>query len=269
MSGTPAITYRTDDFTRWGAGQGSNLSPAQVDLNFWNIVQAIADLQSNPGNTVVSVQQSGNTVTFMLANGQTFSISLPVPGFRWRGPWQPNTVYAANDFFSVDGVGPGTDGLYIVLENLTSAATFSASATDASGNAEYQQLWAFPAQPFAAVASIGGTLTQLAVDSWDGNFEIMNVTMPVQVTFPADLSTSPTPTCEVAPVGAVSLTLQQLSNGSATTLGTIDFAAGATTATFSFVAQVVIPAGESLRLYAPAGVDGTMSGFSATIVGTR
>lgn len=34
--------YRTDDNARWGAGKGSNLTPAEVDLNFWGVIQRIS-----------------------------------------------------------------------------------------------------------------------------------------------------------------------------------------------------------------------------------
>jgi hypothetical protein len=33
--------YRTDDVARWGAGKGSNLTPAEVDVNFWGIIQRL------------------------------------------------------------------------------------------------------------------------------------------------------------------------------------------------------------------------------------
>jgi hypothetical protein len=41
-----AIVYRTDDGARWGAGKVSNLAPAEVDVNFWEVVQRLVSLKT-------------------------------------------------------------------------------------------------------------------------------------------------------------------------------------------------------------------------------
>lgn len=272
MASPPAITYRTDDYTRWGAGAGANLSAKQVDGNFWSLAQAINDLITNPAqsNNIVAVQATGTGLTFLLANGQSMGpVQIPVARFNWRGIWAPNTLYAELDVFSVSGIGPGTDGLYAATEVFTSAAAFDPTATDAGGNPLTLQMFAYPTQPFSVSLSVGGAFAAMVADSWDGNYELCNVMMPVPVTFPADLATSPAPACEIPPGSAVVLTLQQIHAGGAITLGSINFAAGATGGTFSFVSQVTIPAGDSLRLYASNSVDATMAGLAATIVGSR
>jgi hypothetical protein len=116
-------------------------------------------------------------------------------------------------------------------------------------------------------ASVGAKLSAMPPDPIDGNFEIFNVTMPVGVAFPLDFSTSPVPTVSVAPGANVTLTFQHISGGVPTTVGTLNFASGSTIGTFSASPGFFIPAGDSLRLYAPSTVDTTISGLSATIVG--
>ena len=71
--------------------------------------------------------------------------------------------------------------------------------------------------------------------------------------------------CQVAPTSPVTLTLKQNGN----TIGTISFAASATTASFSFAGQVVLAAGDVFELDAPAPADASFAGPSYTITGTR
>jgi hypothetical protein len=271
MPSPPAITFRTNDFVLWGAGNGVNLTARQVDLNFWNLLQAVTDLQALSGsNSIVAVTASGNTISFLTSNGTTLGpITIPTAAFSWRGAWAPNTVYNALDVVSVTGVGTGIDGLYLVLRNHTSAGSFNPAATDAAGNALYLQMFAYPLQPFSVSLSLGSTFVNAALNPWDGNYELCNTMMPVPVTFPAGLATSPTPICLVAPVANVTFTLQKIHAGSATTLGTLTIPASATTGTYSFASPVTIPAGDCMRAYAPPTVDTTIAGISAVIVGTR
>jgi hypothetical protein len=271
MASPPVIVYRSDDFTRWGAGAGTNLTAAQVDGNFWSLRQAIAALQtSGSPSDLVSVSSSGGQLTFLRADGSKLGpISLPVARLSWRGPWTPATAYNALDILTVSGIGPGTDGLYLVQEDHTSAASFSASAVDASGNPLYYQMFAYPTQPFSVAISVGGPFANMTADPWDGSYELCNVMMPVPVTFPSGLTTSPAPACEIPPASSVVLTLQQIHAGGAITLGSINFAAGSQAGSFSFTGDVTIPAGDSLRLYAATSVDAAMSGFAGVIVGSR
>lgn len=116
--------------------------------------------------------------------------------------------------------------------------------------------------------SVGSTFSNFPTDSWDGNYEIFDVQMPTAVTFPANMISSPTPGCEVAPLSNVTLTLQHIVSGTPTTIGTITIAASSTTGSFS-TSGATINAGDRLRLYAPAGVDTTISGIFGTLVGQR
>lgn len=208
MTTPPAITYRTTDYSRWGAGLGANLAAAQVDGNFWALAQAIVGLQENPatGPTIVSVTSTGTGFSFILSDGTILGpIALPYN----------------------------------------------------------QQL------SFYLSFSLGGAFPDMLADEYDGNYELFDVVLPVAVTLPSALATSPVPVCEVAPGAAVTLTLQQIHAGTATTLGAVNFAAGALSGTFSFLTQTTVPAGDRLRLYAPSSVDTTMAGLAGTIAGTR
>jgi hypothetical protein len=98
--------YRTDDGGRWGTGKGSNLTAAEVDVNFWDIIQRILNLENNPP-VAVSIRDFtvvGNQLTINMTDGSTKGpFTIPTSQWRWTGPWSPNTAYGINDIFSDGG----------------------------------------------------------------------------------------------------------------------------------------------------------------------
>ncbi|HEV2100667.1 MAG TPA: hypothetical protein VGR45_17310 [Stellaceae bacterium] len=118
--------------------------------------------------------------------------------------------------------------------------------------------------------SVGGKFADMVADEWDGNYEIFDVQAPVDLTFPANFSTSPTPGCEVAPGSTATFTFQTISGGTPTTVGTLTIAGSATTGSYSTSGlPVLVPAGDRLRLYAPGAVDAAITGLFGTIMGSR
>lgn len=114
------ITYRLTG--PWGPGKGANLQPAEVDSNFWNIAQAIVDLETNPAIPVgiENISMSGSSMTITLTDGTVMGpFLIPVLTFVWRGAWQPFTSYAELDVFTVDSVG-----IFMVTLAHTSGAEF-------------------------------------------------------------------------------------------------------------------------------------------------
>lgn len=93
---------------------------------------------------------------------------------------------------------------------------------------------------------------------------LFRIEMVRAVTLPASLTGSRA-VCQTAPTGAITLPIKQ--NG--TSIGSINFAAGATAATFTFTSQVILNPGDVLELDAPNPADSTFAGPSYTITGTR
>lgn len=87
-------------------------------------------------------------------------------------------------------------------------------------------------------------------------------------TFPIGLSGS-YGYCGTAPAGSVSCTVKRISGGSTTTIGSVNFAAGATSATFSFTSAVTTSAGDVIQVFAPSTADSTFANVSLALVGTR
>lgn len=113
-----AITYRTAG--SWGSGKGGNLSAAEIDANFYALVQQIAAITT--GDTITEIENVNNALTIRTASGGVFGpFSLPKAVFRPRGDWAAATAYAVNDLVVTD------DALYMVNVGHTSDSTFSAS----------------------------------------------------------------------------------------------------------------------------------------------
>ncbi|WSH59835.1 hypothetical protein U8P68_10940 [Rhizobium ruizarguesonis] len=72
------ITYRTSG--AWGAGKGSNLTPAEVDDNFYDLDGRVTELEDNPPspNQIADITQSGNQITIVMDDASTFGpFTLP------------------------------------------------------------------------------------------------------------------------------------------------------------------------------------------------
>lgn len=117
------LTFRTDDDTRWGTGNGTDLTAVQVDLNFWAVQVAIDAIEAATQTTVsidfITQPAGGNQFFVHLTNHSILGpFTIPASQWRPRGDWQPLTAYAAFDTVSDGGA------LYLVLQPITSAATF-------------------------------------------------------------------------------------------------------------------------------------------------
>ncbi|PBB21131.1 DUF2793 domain-containing protein [Mesorhizobium sp. WSM4313] len=90
------------------------------------------------------------------------------------------------------------------------------------------------------------------------------IVVPRAVTFPSGLSGSYA-SATVAATAATTLTIKQ--NGAS--IGTINFALGATTATFTFASPVTTSAGDVITVTNQATADATLANISITLVGSR
>lgn len=119
----------------WGAGKGSGLTSAEGDENFWELLERIVALETNP-EAPVSIS------FFTVTEGGQFTVTLtdhtiqgpfPLPTAQWTfvGAWSASREYSAFDVFTFNG------GIYLVLIDHVSAATFDPNATDGLGHDEY------------------------------------------------------------------------------------------------------------------------------------
>lgn len=72
------------------------------------------------------------------------------------------------------------------------------------------------------------------------------------------------------PTAATSLVLKKITLANVvTTIGTVDFAAGADIATYTFAAATAFAIGERLGIFSPSALDATAADFSLTFIGNR
>lgn len=130
-------TFRTPG--PWGPGISEDLTPAQVDANFW---QAIQDIQAKAvqGVGITNVVVDGNQFTFVLSDHTLLGpYPLPMMTIQFRGEWMPGTSYSAGDVITANG------SAYMVTANHVSAQTFDPYANDGFGNDYYGLLLSNPA----------------------------------------------------------------------------------------------------------------------------
>ena len=148
-------TYRTDDFARWGAGQGFNLSPQQVDINFWDLIQRMLAQEAKPppAAAIAYFEIVGVMMYVHMTDGTVLGpYELPVAIFRDRGVWTTSTVYSKMDTFSING------GLYVVIFDHTSGTTFNPGANDGAGHDYYQLMMQTPGSSLPAGGAVGLSL---------------------------------------------------------------------------------------------------------------
>ncbi len=137
------MLYRTTDLAKWGAGKGGNLTPAEVDGNFWDLDRRTATLEAGaPAPVGIDhVVVVGNTFTITLTDGsEQGPFNLPAAKFNLVGERAPDTLYVPNRFITEAGK------TYLILYPHTSGAFFDPSANDGAGHDYYGHL-PFPDQP--------------------------------------------------------------------------------------------------------------------------
>jgi hypothetical protein len=93
--------------------------------------------------------------------------------------------------------------------------------------------------------------------------------VPVPFTIPATMTGSRS-RCIVAPAASVTWTLNRINSaGSTTQIATLNFAAGATSGTFTMSSATSIVDGDLLYWSAPSNQDANMSDISITVAGIR
>jgi hypothetical protein len=209
-----SIIYRTTG--AWGPGKGGNLTAAEVDGNFYTLVQDIAQVADDlvPAE-IANITLVGSQLTFVLSDGRTLGpYTVPTAAFRWAGVWAPNTAYLANDFLETG------QGVFLVTQNHTSAATFD-PARVIGGDPVYVLVFREPrSEVFTVTAS---TFQPVAAQVWG----YIRCTAACAITLPANAT-------EALPVG-VEFHFRQAGSGALTIAGaagvTVDVPSGLLAAT--------------------------------------
>lgn len=194
-----------------------------------------------------------------------------------------NTTVAASDYqqnflLRLTG-GPAADFTLTLPNGKRVAAIHNTTARTATlRTATLGGTVVLAAGQLAIVGSRGSDLVQLAASASGGLYDIalfvpgqpaatalvFRFVFPRAVSFPTNLAGS-LGLAVTAPTGAAAFTVRR--NG--TNVGSIDFAAGQTTAAFTLAGGAAFAAGDVLELVAPSPQDGTLADLSITLLGTR
>lgn len=170
------------------------------------------------------------------------------------------TVTSYTDMRSGGGGGGGSGG------SSTLSGLNDVSVSEGAGIDGYYLQWSnsltkwvavkFPSQPYDVTMFSPGLMTASQV--------LARIVIPRAVTFPSGLTGSYANASAAATASTV-LSIQQ--NG--TQVGTITFAAGGNTGTFSFASAITSSAGDVWQIVGPSGPDATLGNVSITLVGSR
>jgi hypothetical protein len=259
------LKFRTTDNTKWGAGGGSgtggNLTPTEADEDIWALHSRILAVEDNPP-TAISIESFtviGSQMQVNMSDGSTQGpYDLPIASFRMMGEWVNSMPLLKLDIITVPH-----DGVYMVNVNHTtpaSPAVFDPEADDGSGNLLYTKVFGddayiydfgffYPGQPGLGIAS-GAAIAGHVVGR------------PIML--PAGLADC-VGDLKVPPAADLSFDVQI----NDVVKGSVNFASGSSTATFTWTADVSMAAGDVVKLMKPATLDAAALELSLTFVATR
>jgi hypothetical protein len=270
------ITYRTTDGTRWGGGLGSDLTAAQIDINFWVLQSAIESLQAHQGAyaDIDYFVVTGSNLYVHLTNHVVLGpYTLPTAQWNPRGTWAATTAYATLDVIDEGG------SVYLVTWPHTSAGSFDPNANDGSGHDYYKLLLTTPSSTVPAGGAVHQRLAKNSTADYDGVWvtDYRNLALFVQGK-PSANELLLQYLCTEAMQLPASLAGSQASAGTPTTtnvayslakngaaIGSVNFPSTGGAPTFTFSAAVTFAAGDVLTLGGPAAPDTAQANISFTL----
>ena len=136
-----APTYRTAG--PWGAGLGTDLTAAQVDMNFWVLYSLIVTLQSAEPITISYFTVTGNQMWITMTDHYVFGpFTIPTAVWNFKGSWVPNGSYNVNDVFTYE------QSVWLCIWPITNTGlSFYSLANDGDGHNYFALLLAAPPNP--------------------------------------------------------------------------------------------------------------------------
>lgn len=249
------LVFRTTDLTKWGAGTPGPLTKAQVDLNFWQLLERLVEVESNPlqPNQIDFIQVDDNQMTIYMTDYTSFGpFTLPQAAFNFTGDFQADHDYKRYDFLTA------RDGFYMVLHDFTSGPTFVFGA-DIEGP-WYQLIMPFPKVFDIGFSSPGTPGRGIAVDEYEAQ-AMWTYRAGHQFYLPADLTGT---------VGGLFIETTDalefpIMNG-LDEIGTINIEAGGSEATFTLAANAQFEINDTLRILRMQSLDLTAKDLSVTFI---
>lgn len=249
------LIFRTTDLLKWGAGKGSNLTPGEVDENFWELWALLTDLTSEPLQPL-EIQSiavtGGDQMRITMSDGTTVfgPFTLPKGALTFRDAWEAGTLYHPFDLFTAD------DGLYVVLQEHTSASDFSPSDGNMAGP------FAKLVMPFPSIFDIGFSVAGTPGSGVDTGQNMFTYRFARDAWLPVNCAGSRAGLASHHSDADISLDLYK----NATLVGnlTLGFTSSDDTVAFTLASGVQFHAGDTLGVRRPTVLDTFAFGLSIT-----
>lgn len=252
------IIYSTTG--EWGAGIGGPLTAAQIDGNFYDLVQRVITLEDEPlePTRIASIEMVGSQFTVTLTDARVEGpFPLPLALFTWRGEWAAGEDYEALDVFFVDSVG-----VYVVLQDHTSATEFDAQEANTEG--PYYHLMFRD----SAVYDLAYYVPGIPGEGLDVGSPIFQVVIPRNIVLPETSTEVEAGRAYLAtPVGGTD-DFEAIIRKNGTQIGTIDIPTGSTVGTVTIDALTAFVPGDILSIDQPTP-EGDGADLSITLSAVR
>ncbi|MGR3905828.1 hypothetical protein Q3A80_02195 [Burkholderia sp. SR8] len=247
-----------------------------------NSASAVSQALPSPGGTGF-----GNQWWASAENIGAGTMTLTVPtGVKLDGvtngtlalPTNAGITFFTNgtDYFSIRGLATGggmTNPMTTAGDIIIGGASGAPARLGIGSNGQVLTVasgapaWVTPSGA-SAPATASMDLVSYFVGAMGASQVILNAITPQPLTLPASLTGSYA-YCDTAPTNAVTCTINQVnSSGTATAIGSVNFAAGSKTGTFTFSSAVTTNAGDRVQVVAPSTVDSTFAGPTIGLAGT-
>jgi len=253
------IVYVNDHPAPRNAGKGSPLTVDEADDNFFELYTRLKALETSPP-TAVSISNiavNGSQLLITLTDASTFGpFTLPIAKLNFRGDYIPGMILADLDLIDVPN-----QGLFMTLvANTDTDDPFNPDAVDGSGNKLFTQVFGadtlvydvgffYPGKPGIGIQADGYMFAHKFVRA---------------TTIAAGLVGSEA-SLRIACSAALSFPLY----GNGTLIGSIDFASGASTPTFTFASDVAFAVGDEIQVGPPVAIDLNARDLQLTLLFNR
>lgn len=207
-----------------------------------NDVLANQNPATNTGGADLTALIAANS-TLYLAGGVQFNTTSPVITMNGGSSAFSNTIPS--------GFSPWAALTPTLLTDVSISAPAAGQSLSYNGTA-----WTNTGTPYDMLMYCPGVPSN--------SLDMARLVIPRAMTLPASLTGSYA-SADVAATGSTTLTLSK--NGSS--IGTVNFAASATTGTFTFSSAVTFAAGDILKLVNQSTADATLANISVSLVGSR
>jgi len=251
-----AITFKTTG--AWGAGKGAALTEAEIDANFYWLKGVAENLAVRPA-PAVNVQEIvriGDTFKVVMSDTTEYGpYDIPVIQYAWRGTWAPGVDYHQFDLIHVADAG-----IFYVLVDHHSEATFDISAADTAG------LW-YKQMTGVALGYDLSFFVPGVVGAWyQGASPVFQYVAPRPIYIPAGTGED-VGQVAVAVADSVNATTLPI-NLNGTEVGTLVIAVGSLVGTMTFAYNVLLSPGDLLSVEQPVAAS-TAEDLSIVIIAKR